>query len=154
MFGESEGKEHNGLYPSTVNYSTDLHAIGQFIQDGSRIMFETLIHFEDIEGDTVIPFMPNDADGLNYLAGSSMNHINATSKDGVALAHEEGGVPVLKLELPKLDAYHVGYLMMFFMKACVISASLLKVNPFDQPGVEAYKRKMLELLKEEVKINV
>lgn len=154
LFGESEGKEHKGLYPSTVNYSTDLHAIGQFIQDGSRIMFETLIHFEDIEGDTVIPFMPNDADSLNYLAGSSMNHINATSKDGVALAHEEGGVPVLKLELPKLDAYHVGYLMMFFMKACVISASLLKVNPFDQPGVEAYKRKMLELLKEEVKINV
>lgn len=148
LFGESEGKERKGLYPSTVNYSTDLHAIGQFIQDGSPILFETLIHFADIEEDISIPFSASDVDGLNYLAGRSLNEINATSKDGVALAHEEGGVPVLKIELPKLDAYHVGYLMMFFMKACVISASLLEVNPFDQPGVEAYKQKMLELLKQ------
>lgn len=152
LFGESEGKEHRGLYPSTVNYSTDLHAIGQFIQEGSQIMFETLIHFEEIEEDIRIPFMSGDCDGLNYLAGRSMNSINATSKDGVALAHEEGGVPVLKLELPKLDAYHVGYLMMFFMHACVMSATLLEVNPFDQPGVEAYKKKMIQLLKEEVVI--
>ena len=153
LFGESEGKEHKGLYPSTVNYSTDLHAIGQFIQDGSRIMFETLIHFEEIDEDVDIPFSLDDMDGLNYLAGRSMNDINATSKDGVALAHEEGGVPVIRIELPKLDAYHVGYLMMFFMKSCVISASFLEVNPFDQPGVEAYKKKMLELLKEDV-VNV
>lgn len=152
LFGESEGKEHKGLYPSTVNYSTDLHAIGQFIQEGSRIMFETLIHFADIEEDIHIPFVKEDLDGLNYLAGRSLNLINATSKDGVALAHEDGGVPVLKLELPKLDAYHVGYLMMFFMKACVMSAALLEVNPFDQPGVEAYKKKMLQLLKEDVVI--
>ncbi|UUV25150.1 MULTISPECIES: glucose-6-phosphate isomerase [Lysinibacillus] len=155
LFGESEGKEYKGLYPSTVNYSTDLHAIGQFIQEGSRIMFETLVHFDEIEEDLEIPFSLDDLDGLNYLAGRSLNDINATSKDGVALAHEEGGVPVLKIELPRLDAYHVGYLMMFFMKACVISASLLEVNPFDQPGVEAYKSKMLELLKENVvKVNV
>ncbi|WP_336636203.1 glucose-6-phosphate isomerase [Lysinibacillus fusiformis] len=153
LFGESEGKEHKGLYPSTVNYSTDLHAIGQFIQDGSRIMFETLIHFEEIDEDVDIPFSLDDMDGLNYLAGRSMNDINATSKDGVALAHEEGGVPVIRIELPKLDAYHVGYLMMFFMKSCGISASFLEVNPFDQPGVEAYKKKMLELLKEDV-VNV
>ncbi|MGA3673619.1 glucose-6-phosphate isomerase [Lysinibacillus agricola] len=150
LFGESEGKEHKGLYPSTVNYSTDLHAIGQFIQDGSRIMFETLIHFEDIDGDVDIPFSLDDIDGLNYLSGHSMNDINAISKDGVALAHEAGGVPVIRIGLPKLDAYHVGYLMMFFMKACVFSASLLEVNPFDQPGVEAYKKKMLELLKRNV----
>lgn len=150
LFGESEGKEHKGLYPSTVNYSTDLHAIGQFIQDGSRIMFETLIHFDNIEEDIEIPFSAENIDGLNYLAGRSMNEVNATSKDGVVLAHEEGGVPVIRIELPKLDAYHVGYLMMFFMKACVISANLLGVNPFDQPGVEAYKKKMLELLKEDV----
>jgi len=150
LFGESEGKENKGLYPSTVNYSTDLHAIGQFIQEGSRIMFETLIHFENIEGDIEIPLSSDNLDRLNYLAGRSMNSINATSKDGVALAHEEGGVPVIRIELPKLDAYHVGYLMMFFMKACVISANLLEVNPFDQPGVEAYKKKMLELLKEDV----
>lgn len=150
LFGESEGKEQQGLYPSTVNYSTDLHAIGQFIQDGSRIMFETLIHFDEMEEDLLIPFCAADLDGLNYLAGRSMNNINATSKDGVALAHEEGGVPVLKLELPKLDAYHVGYLMMFFMKACVMSANLLQVNPFNQPGVETYKQKMLQLLKEDM----
>lgn len=150
LFGESEGKEHKGLYPSTVNYSTDLHAIGQFIQDGSRIMFETLIHFEEMDEDLEIPFSLEDLDGLNYLAGRSLNNINTISKDGVALAHEEGGVPVLRIELSRLDAYHVGYLMMFFMKACVISASLLEVNPFDQPGVEAYKKKMLELLKENV----
>lgn len=150
LFGESEGKEHKGLYPSTVNYSSDLHAIGQFIQDGSRIMFETLIHFDTIEGDMEIPFSVDNIDGLNYLAGRSMNSINSTSKDGVALAHEEGGIPVIRIELPKLDAYHVGYLMMFFMKACVISANLLEVNPYDQPGVEAYKDKMLELLKEDM----
>ncbi|MDN4492223.1 glucose-6-phosphate isomerase [Ureibacillus aquaedulcis] len=149
LFGESEGKEYKGLYPSTVNYSTDLHAIGQFIQEGSRIMFETLIHFEEVEADMEIPFTIDDIDGLNYLGGRSMNSINAISKDGVALAHEEGGVPVVKIVMPKLDAYHVGYLMFFFMKACVISASLLEVNPFDQPGVEAYKRKMVELLKNE-----
>lgn len=148
LFGESEGKEHKGLYPSTVNYSTDLHAIGQFIQEGSRIMFETLIHFDCIEEDVCIPYCPKDVDGLNYLAGRSMNDINATSKDGVALAHEEGGVPVIKMQLPTLDAYHVGYLMMFFMKACVMSADLINVNPFDQPGVEAYKQKMLKLLKQ------
>lgn len=146
LFGESEGKEQKGLYPSTVNYSTDLHAIGQFIQEGSPIMFETLIHFGEIEEDIVVPFVEDDLDGLNYLEGRTLNQINATSKDGVALAHEEGGVPVLKLELPVLDAYHIGYLMMFFMKACVMSASLLEVNPFDQPGVEAYKRKMVDLL--------
>lgn len=146
LFGESEGKERKGLYPSTVNYSTDLHAIGQFIQEGSPILFETLLHFEEVEEDMLIPFWAGDADGLNYLADRSMNEINATSKDGVALAHEEGGVPVLKLELPKLDAYHVGYLMMFFMRACIISATLLEVNPFDQPGVEAYKQKMVQLL--------
>ncbi|XHU91668.1 glucose-6-phosphate isomerase [Lysinibacillus fusiformis] len=124
--------------------------MGQFIQDGSRIMFETLIHVDNIEEDIEIPFSSENIDGLNYLACRSMNEINATSKDGVALAHEEGGFPVIRIELPKVDAYHVGYLMMFFMKACVISANLLEVNPFDQPGVEAYKKKLLELLKEDV----
>ena len=150
LFGESEGKEYKGLYPSTVNYSTDLHAIGQFIQEGSRIMFETLIHFEEIADDIVIPFCPQNIDGLNYLADRSLNDINRISKDGVALAHEQGDVQVMQITLPKLDAYHVGYLMMFFMKACVISSTLLHVNPFDQPGVEAYKSKMIELLKQPI----
>lgn len=110
-------------------------------------MFETLIHFQEIEEDIEIPFDYKDQDGLNSLAGRSLNDINAISKDGVALAHEEGGVPVIQIELPNLDAYHIGYLMMFFMHACVMSASLLEVNPFDQPGVEAYKSKMVDLLK-------
>lgn len=149
LFGESEGKEHKGLYPSTVNFSTDLHAIGQFIQEGSRVMFETLLHFHEIEGDLAVPFDVRNEDGLNYLSTRTFNEINAISKQGTALAHAEGQVPVIQLELPKLDAYHLGYLIYFFMKACAMSACLLEVNPFDQPGVEAYKRKMLELLKEE-----
>ncbi|MEX3745334.1 glucose-6-phosphate isomerase [Lysinibacillus xylanilyticus] len=149
LFGESEGKEHKGLYPSTVNFSTDLHAIGQFIQEGSRVMFETLLHFHEIEGDLAVPFDARNEDGLNYLSTRTFNEINAISKQGTALAHAEGKVPVIQLELPKLDAYHLGYLIYFFMKACAMSACLLEVNPFDQPGVEAYKRKMLELLKEE-----
>lgn len=149
LFGESEGKEHKGLYPSTVNFSTDLHAIGQFIQEGSRVMFETLLHFHEIKGDLAVPFDARNEDGLNYLSTRTFNEINAISKQGTALAHAEGRVPVIQLELPKLDAYHLGYLIYFFMKACAMSACLLEVNPFDQPGVEAYKRKMLELLKEE-----
>ncbi|WP_285396546.1 glucose-6-phosphate isomerase [Lysinibacillus sp. fls2-241-R2A-57] len=149
LFGESEGKERKGLYPSTVNFSTDLHAIGQFIQEGSRVMFETLLHFHEIEGDLAVPFDIRNEDGLNYLSTRTFNEINAISKQGTALAHAEGKVPIIQLELPKLDAYHLGYLIYFFMKACAMSACLLEVNPFDQPGVEAYKRKMLELLKEE-----
>lgn len=148
LFGESEGKEQKGLYPSTVNFSTDLHSIGQFIQEGSPILFETLLHFHEIEGDLQVPFDARNEDGLNYLSHRTFNEINAISKQGTALAHAEGGVPVIQLELPKLDAYHLGYLIYFFMKACAMSARLLDVNPFDQPGVEAYKRKMLELLKE------
>ncbi|MFC5542296.1 glucose-6-phosphate isomerase [Ureibacillus suwonensis] len=146
LFGESEGKERKGLFPTCVTYSTDLHAIGQFIQEGSPILFETLLHFHEITDDYTVPFDGRNEDGLNYLAGRSLNEINATSKQGTALAHAEGGVPVIQLEMAKLDAYHLGYLIYFFMKACAMSAKLIEVNPFDQPGVEAYKRKMLELL--------
>ncbi|MFJ8234206.1 glucose-6-phosphate isomerase [Ureibacillus sp. NPDC094379] len=146
LFGESEGKKGKGLYPSSVNFSTDLHSIGQFIQEGSPVLFETLLHFHEVEDDFQVPFDPRNEDGLNYLVGRSFNEINAVSKQGTALAHSEGGVPVIQLEMPKLDAYHLGYLIYFFMKACAMSASLLGVNPFDQPGVEAYKQKMMELL--------
>ncbi len=146
LFGESEGKDQKGLFPATVNYSTDLHAIGQFIQDGSPILFETLLHFHEITDDYHVPYDQRNEDNLNYLSDRSFNHINATSKQGTAIAHAEGGVPVIQLELKKLDAYHLGYLIYFFMKACAMSAYLLEVNPFDQPGVEAYKKKMLELL--------
>jgi len=149
LFGESEGKEQKGLFPATVNYSTDLHAIGQFVQDGSPILFETLLHFYEITDDYNVPLDERNEDQLNYIANRSFNHINATSKQGTAIAHAEGGVPVIQLELEKLDAYHLGYLIYFFMKACAMSAYLLNVNPFNQPGVEAYKKKMLELLNTE-----
>ncbi|QCR31883.1 glucose-6-phosphate isomerase [Lysinibacillus sp. SGAir0095] len=151
LFGESEGKDQKGLFPATVNYSTDLHAIGQFIQDGSPILFETLLHFHEITDDYRVPFDARDEDRLNYLSNRSFNSINAISKQGTALAHAEGGIPVIQLELKKLDAYHLGYLVYFFMKACAMSAYLIEVNPFDQPGVEAYKGKMLELLNTEDK---
>ena len=116
-------------------------------------MFETLLHFKTIEPDFTVSFDNRDEDCLNYLAGRTLNEINAISKQGTALAHAEGGVPVIQLELPKLDAFHLGYLIYFFMKACAMSAYLLGVNPFDQPGVEAYKKKMLELLHRD-KVNV
>ncbi len=146
LFGESEGKEKKGIFPASVSFSTDLHSIGQYIQDGRRFLFETLLHFEDNGDDQHIPYEPEDLDGLNYLVDKSLNEINAISKEGTALAHSEGGVPVLKIELAKLDEYHLGYLIYFFMKACAMSAYLSGVNPFDQPGVEAYKNKMFELL--------
>lgn len=146
LFGESEGKGRQGIFPSAVSYSTDLHAIGQYIQDGRRFLFETLLHFHDIGNDQAIPFEGDDRDELNYLAAKSLNEINALSKEGTALAHAEGGVPVIKIELAKLDEFNLGYLIYFFMKACAMSAYLSGVNPFDQPGVEAYKNKMFELL--------
>ena len=146
LFGESEGKDRKGLFPSTVSFSTDLHSMGQYIQEGSPILFETLIHFKKIEQDFIVNYDFRNEDGLNYLVGKTLNEINTLTKEGTVLAHAEGGVPIIQIELPKLDAFHIGYLMYFFMKSCAMSAYLLQVNPFDQPGVEAYKRKMLELL--------
>lgn len=147
LFGESEGKEQKGIFPSSVVFSTDLHAIGQYIQEGRRIIFETLIHFKELECDLEIPYLSEDTDQLNYIAGRTFNEINHLSKEGTASAHHEGGVPIIQMELAKLDEYHVGYLIYFFMKACAMSAYLLEVDPFDQPGVDAYKQKMLDLLK-------
>lgn len=146
LFAESEGKDGNGILPIAASFSTDLHAFGQYIQDGKRFLFETLLHFEDVGEDQVIPFDLDDEDGLNYLADKTLNEINALSKDGTALAHVEGGVPVIKIELAKLDEYHLGYLIYFFMKACMMSSYLAEVNPFDQPGVDAYKDKLFGLL--------
>ena len=146
LFGESEGKDKKGLFPSAANYSTDLHAMGQFVQEGSPILFETLLHFKEIATDYYVPFDKRNEDQLNYLVNRSFNEINAISKQGTAMAHATGGVPVIQLELERLDAYHLGYLLYFFMKACAMSAYLLEVNPFDQPGVEAYKNKIMELL--------
>ena len=143
---EKEGKDKKGLFPTAVSYSTDLHAIGQFVQDGSPILFETLLHFKEIAVDYFVPFDSRNEDQLNYLANRSFNDINAISKQGTAMAHATGGVPVIQLELERLDAYHLGYLLYFFMKACAMSAYLLQVNPFNQPRVEAYKNKIIELL--------
>lgn len=146
LFGESEGKDKKGLYPTGVIYSTDLHSVGQFIQDGNPILFETVLHFKEIATDYIIPFDRDDEDELNYLSNRSFNEINAISKQGVIAAHTDVGIPVIQLELERLDAYHLGFLIYFFMKSCAMSAYLLEVNPFDQPGVEAYKSKTLELI--------
>lgn len=147
LFGESEGKEQKGIFPSSAIFSTDLHAIGQYIQEGRRILFETLIYFNEMECNLAVPLVEEDTDQLNYLAGRTFNEINHLSKEGTALAHYEGGVPIIQIELARLDAYHMGYLIYFFMKSCAMSAYLLEVEPFDQPGVDAYKEKMLDLLK-------
>lgn len=148
LFGESEGKERKGLFPATVTYSTDLHSIGQFVQEGNPILFETLLHFKEMTDDYRVPFDHQNEDQLNNLSSYSFNEINTICKQGTAMAHADGGVPIIQLELNRLDAYHLGYLLYFFMKACAMSAYLLQVNPFDQPGVEAYKHTMLKLLKE------
>ncbi|CAM5185093.1 Glucose-6-phosphate isomerase OS=Ureibacillus acetophenoni OX=614649 GN=pgi PE=3 SV=1 [Ureibacillus acetophenoni] len=146
LFGESEGKDKKGILPVTSNFSTDLHSIGQFIQEGSPILFETLLHFEGISEDYIVPYDVRNEDLLNYLNDRSFNEINCISKKGTAKAHADGGVPVIQLELQQLDEYYFGYLIYFFMKACAMSAYLMEVNPFDQPGVEAYKKEIKELL--------
>lgn len=148
LFAESEGKNGKGIFPASVSYSTDLHALGQYIQDGSRIIFETLLKVKDLKNDKNLYECEDNLDGLNYLADKSYNEINAISKEGAAKAHYEGGVPVIQIEIPNLDAYHLGYLIHFFMESCMMSAYLLKVNPFDQPGVEAYKNETIQLLKD------
>lgn len=146
LFGESEGKQGKGVFPASVIYSTDLHSMGQYLQDGRRMLFETMISFTEDQTETAIPFEENDGDGLNYLVDKTLHQVNQTAMEATAMAHVEGGVPILALEVPKLDAFHTGYLLYFFMKACAMSAYLSGVNPFDQPGVEQYKQNMFELL--------
>lgn len=146
LFGESEGKDKKGIFPAAVGFTTDLHSMGQFIQDGNRILFETVLSVEEDEENLVIKEDPQDLDGLNFLAGKTLDEVNKKAMEGTVLAHMEGGVPNLIIRLPKLDAYNLGYLLYFWEKACAISAYLLGVNPFDQPGVEAYKKKMFQLL--------
>ena len=145
LFGESEGKDGKGIYPSSATYSTDLHSIGQFIQEGERVMFETVINIDNEDGFTV-PSDKDDADGLGFLAGRSVNTVNQKAFLGTVLAHTDGGVPNIILELDSRSAYDFGYLVYFFEKACAVSGYLLGVNPFNQPGVEAYKKNMFALL--------
>ncbi|MGB8956476.1 MAG: glucose-6-phosphate isomerase [Tumebacillaceae bacterium] len=147
LFGESEGKEGKGIYPASVQFTTDLHSMGQYIQEGPRHLFETVLWVDDAGHDEiVVPGMEKDLDGLNYLKGKTLNYVNEQAFKATVEAHVDGGVPNLVLHIPQLDAHSVGHLFYFFEKACAISGYLLNVNPFDQPGVEAYKKNMFRLL--------
>ncbi len=146
LYGESEGKDGKGLFPTKMNNTTDLHSMGQMIQDGPRHVFETVVRVESFEKDIVLELEDNDLDGLNYLAGKTMSYVNDNAFKGTLEAHVDGNVPNLVVSIEKKDAYNLGKLMYFFMKACGISGYVLGVNPFDQPGVEAYKKNMFRLL--------
>ncbi|GEN54247.1 glucose-6-phosphate isomerase [Halobacillus faecis] len=146
LFGESEGKDQKGIFPASANFSTDLHSLGQYVQEGRRDLFETVLNVETPSSDITIEEDSQNLDGLNYLAGGTVDEVNEKAYLGTMLAHTDGDVPNLILHLPKRDAYTFGYLVYFFEKACAISGYLLGVNPFDQPGVEAYKVNMFALL--------
>jgi len=146
LFGESEGKDNKGIYPSSVIFSTDLHSLGQFIQEGTRSMFETVVTFDETDYDVTIPMADEDGDGLNFLAGKTMSFVNRRAFEGTVLAHTDGGVPNFVINVEKPDAYNLGELIYFFEKACAISGYILGVNPFNQPGVESYKKNMFALL--------
>lgn len=146
LFGESEGKNRRGIFPASAIFSTDLHSFGQYIQEGQKNLFETVMRVKKPKVDILIDFDEQDIDGLNYLAGKSVDYVNGKTFEGALLAHTDGGVPNLVFEIPSIDAYTFGYLVYFFEKACAMSAYLFGVNPFDQPGVEQYKNNMFNLL--------
>ena len=146
LYGESEGKEGKGIFPASVDFSADLHSMGQYIQEGERILIETVISVGAPVTTLEIPRDKADLDGLNYIAGKRVDEVNKMAELGTILAHVDGGVPNIHIEIPKLNEYYLGQLMYFFEKACGISGYLLEVNPFDQPGVEAYKKNMFALL--------
>jgi glucose-6-phosphate isomerase len=146
LYGESEGKDGKGLFPASMIFSTDLHSLGQFVQDGSRNLFETVVNIAKPKQDRFIEPDPTNFDGLNFLSGQNMSVVNEKAFQGTLLAHLEGGTPNIVLELPEMNEYEFGYLAYFFEKACAISGYMLGVNPFDQPGVESYKKNMFALL--------
>jgi len=146
LFGESEGKDGKGIFPASVNFTTDLHSLGQYIQDGERILFETFIDVRTIRRRVEISRDKQDLDGLNYLAGRNVEFCNKMAQLGTMLAHNDGGVPTMEISIEMIDEYNLGQLFYFFEKACGISAYMLGVNPFDQPGVEDYKKNMFALL--------
>ncbi len=146
LFGESEGKDGKGIFTASADFTTDLHSLGQYIQDGRRHLFETLLEIETPEADLVLEAEPEDLDGLNYLAGKTLDYVNKKAAEGTLQAHTEGGVPNLRIAIPEATPYYLGQLFYFFEKACAVSGYLLGVNPFDQPGVEAYKKNMFRLL--------
>lgn len=146
LFGESEGKDKKGIFPAGMNFTTDLHSLGQYIQDGCRNLLATTLRVEKPPVDREIFKLEGDIDGLNYLTGKTFHHVNEKAFEGTLMAHTEGGVPNLTVSIPKITPYYYGQLVYFFEKACGISGYLLGVNPFDQPGVEAYKKNMFKLL--------
>jgi len=146
LYGESEGKDQKGIFPASVDLTTDLHSMGQFIQDGSRIMFETVMELEKPALDITLKEEPKDLDGLNYLAGKTMDFINKNAMRGTQLAHTDGNVPNLVIRVPEQNEFYLGELFYFFEYACGVSGYILGVNPFDQPGVESYKKNMFALL--------
>lgn len=146
LYGESEGKDQKGIFPAAVDFTTDLHSMGQFIQDGARIMFETVMNVEEARETITIEKEAEDLDGLNYLAGKTMDFVSKSAMNGTILAHTDGSVPNLMIKIPKMDEFHLGQLFYFFEFACGVSGYILGVNPFNQPGVESYKRNMFALL--------
>ncbi|MBR6259514.1 MAG: glucose-6-phosphate isomerase [Oscillospiraceae bacterium] len=146
LYGESEGKDQKGIFPASVDLTTDLHSMGQFIQDGARILYETVLNVEDPGAEIVMKEEPSDLDGLNYLAGRTVDFVNKSAMNGTVLAHTDGNVPNLRIDIPKQNEFHLGQLFYFFEFACGVSGYISGVNPFNQPGVEAYKRNMFALL--------
>jgi len=146
LFGESEGKDGKGIYPTSANLTTDLHSLGQFMQEGTRNMFETFLTISDCQTDIPLPILDGDADGLNFMAGQSVDFINKQAYTGTRYAHHDGDLPNMTIEISKRDEYHLGQLFYFFEFAVAISGLLLGINPFNQPGVEAYKQNMFALL--------
>lgn len=146
LFGESEGKDNKGIFPASVNFSTDLHSMGQYIQQGERNIIETHLNVERPKKSFIIEANEEDLDGLNFLSGKDMHYVNSQAFRGTVIAHNDGGVPNIIINIPELTPYYFGYLVYFFEKACAISGYLLGVNPFDQPGVEDYKKNMFALL--------
>lgn len=146
LYGESEGKDNKGIFPASVDFSTDLHSMGQWIQQGERTIFETVVSVENVAHKLVVPSDGENLDGLNFLAGKRVDEVNKMAELGTQLAHVDGGVPNLKVTMPEVNEYYIGQLFYFFEKACAISGLMLRVNPFNQPGVEDYKRNMFALL--------
>ena len=146
LYGESEGKDQKGIFPAAVDLTTDLHSMGQFIQDGNRILFETVMNVEKSSAELVLGEEAVDLDGLNYLAGKTVDFVNESAMNGTILAHTDGQVPNLRVDIPEQNEFYLGQLFYFFEFACGVSGYLLGVNPFNQPGVESYKKNMFALL--------
>ena len=146
LYGESEGKDGKGIFPASVDLTTDLHSMGQYIQDGQRILFETMISVKNPVKKLTIPLEKDDSDQLNYMAGKRLSEVNHSAESGTILAHNDGNVPIISITIPTLDEFYIGQMIYFFEMACAISGYILDVNPFDQPGVEAYKKNMFALL--------